>query len=455
MCIVLRIIFMISLMLSFSVSAQDTPINFEAALKYALVHNPSVKKSDQAILVAKGVQEQTVGSRLPHLAVELNEGYSNNPLQVFGYKLAQGNATFNDFGAAQFTGPASLSIKPQALNHPGFYNNLNKALVLSVPLFTGGRLQAMQQQSSARILQAEEGAQMSRSSLALSLYQSYEGVLVSRDLMAVAKQNMKAAQHTLAMTRALRGQSRSIDADVLLAENYVNAASLALNEATHQWQSKLTEFHQMLGDVNSAYVPKSSQKLKLKSEKENQVISQVMARNRGLMMLSHQLKSLFEAVKMAKSSYYPQVNLQLREDWNGQNFNENLSSTQLGVGLHWTLLSMGEQSGQVNQAVARYKMASYALQDKKNALRKNARDLLHQLQLSRRTLINSKEMAHKSGVIIDKIKKRYGRGEVLTGDMLTVLLKDTQAKAQVIQAGYQEKMTVAMLLEMQNALINH
>lgn len=67
---------------------------------------------------------------------------SNDALNVFGFKLQSREATFGDFGFADFdtTNPAILSVQPNDLNYPGSRNHFQTKLSYLLPLYTGGKL---------------------------------------------------------------------------------------------------------------------------------------------------------------------------------------------------------------------------------------------------------------------------------------------------------------------------
>ena len=68
---------------------------------------------------------------------------SNDAGNVFGFKLQSREATFGDFGFAEFdmsgqTNP--LTIAPQALNYPDARNHFQTKVSYMLPLYTGGKL---------------------------------------------------------------------------------------------------------------------------------------------------------------------------------------------------------------------------------------------------------------------------------------------------------------------------
>jgi len=97
---------------------------------------------DIAQLEQKVAEGQTWGS----LDLTQSAIRSNDALSVFGFKLQSREATFGDFGFSQFdsTNPNVLHVVPNDLNEPQVRNHFQTALEYTIPLYTGGKMQAHQ-----------------------------------------------------------------------------------------------------------------------------------------------------------------------------------------------------------------------------------------------------------------------------------------------------------------------
>ena len=72
---------------------------------------------------------------------------SNDALSVFGFKLQSREATFGDFGFGALPYPLDssvVSIQPNDLNYPKTQNHFQTALEYTIPLYTGGKIEAHQ-----------------------------------------------------------------------------------------------------------------------------------------------------------------------------------------------------------------------------------------------------------------------------------------------------------------------
>jgi outer membrane protein TolC len=67
---------------------------------------------------------------------------SNDAGNVFGFKLQSREATFGDFGFAEFDGtnPNILNVQPSDLNYPEARNHYQTKISYMLPLYTGGKL---------------------------------------------------------------------------------------------------------------------------------------------------------------------------------------------------------------------------------------------------------------------------------------------------------------------------
>lgn len=67
---------------------------------------------------------------------------SNDAGNVFGFKLQSREATFGDFGFAEFNpaNPNILNVQPEALNYPEARNHYQTKISYMLPIYTGGKL---------------------------------------------------------------------------------------------------------------------------------------------------------------------------------------------------------------------------------------------------------------------------------------------------------------------------
>lgn len=439
--------------LSLPLWASAVPIPFAKALEFALVNNPGVLATKASIEGAKGAAKQADSMQWPKLSLELNGARTDNPMTVFGYKLSQGNASFADFGANEYTGPSTLYTKPAALNHPGYYSNLDTAFKLTVPLYAGGAIKARQAQMRALLISARRGNQHAKNQLAYEVYSAYERFLTARDLVELAEKQTARAREFVSAAYALKKQSLALESDVLMAETYLHSALLGLTNAKIQADDELDVFRTLLGKPASAFVPSRHTTLSTNTNMNAGLMLRVMHQNPSVTSLRARLEAEKAAILASQALYKPQVSVQLRHDWNGNTIGSGLPSDTVALGANWTLFSAGERAGAVQRASARAKKVQFELDEQRNQLQLQLKQLQRAERQTLYTLQLSRTIAEKEEAIMQKLTKRYGRGLVPLSALLESQLKLTQSKAQTLQALHQSRLHQAHWLMLGNQLI--
>lgn len=447
----INFIFFVTSSMSTAVCADSVAISYSKALRLALTHNPKIHAANASIEEAAGASKQAESMSWPQLELEVVGARSDNPMSVFGYKLSQGNASFSDFGANQYTGPTTLYTKPEALNHPGYYSNLDTAFKLNIPIYSGGKIKAQQAQMRALVLSAQHENQQAKNQLAYEIYASYERFLTSHQLVRIAQQQVVQAKAFLSTTKALKRQSITLDNDVLIAEAYLNHSLLGLSNAKIQTEEELENFRTLLGSPECSFVP--DRHTVLIKKLNPLLIRDVLHDNPIIKTLHAKLKAQKAAIIASQALYKPQVSMQLRHDWNGRGIGSGLPSDTIALGANWTLFSAGERSGATQVAYANAKRTQFELDEQRNQLRLQLKHIKHAEQQTLYMLRLSRQTANKEELLIQKLKQRFGRGLVPLNALLDSQMKLTQSKAQVLQALHQLKIHRAHWLMLGNQLI--
>lgn len=427
-------------------------INFKDSVHLALSQSPIIKESKAYIVSSNAMILQQRALALPSLRLDINAQRSDNALNVFSYKLSQRQASFADFGADQYTGPASVNIKPNNLNHPGYYSNVNTGFVLNIPLFSGW--QSIENIRAARHI-AESRYQSfanAKQTLIYHVLEAYDGYLTSRRILQDAKIANSEAVKCIQLTNALRKQSVVIGADVLLAQANARAKKLALNTAILENIIALKTFRVVIGAKSQKLTPQNMVYITKKTEKTNALMQEAFTSNpqiQSLELLSQANKNYISA---ARGEYLPKVNLQLRHDWNDRNFSLSNPSNTAILSFNWALLNFGIQSSNKKNATAQYTASQAAISNEQN----NLRILIYQLKENIYTAQNNLNLANKNipalKQVISEYTDRFGRGLLTLGQVLNVQNQLDNARIQRDLARYQLTLANARLLTLLNQL---
>lgn len=441
------------LLIPIAIAAHTKQINYYSAVRLALNQNPRIAQVQAKIDAAKAAILETRGSGFPKLNMEINAARSNNPLDVFGYKLSQGNVSFADFGLAQYTGPASLNTVPNALNSPGYYNNINPGIKLAIPIYSGGETTAKIKSTQALLDAANHGSKAAQNQLAYDILQAYEGVRAAIELEVIAHNGVIQAKDYLRLTQSLHRQSIVIESDILQVKTYLRSAQINLQAAKDEVQNHLDAFHTLIGRPNSQLVPGEAVHFSKSTESVSNLIRQALHHNAQLHAMKSNMIASKANIDAANASNLPQLNLHLRHDWNGKEVGQGKPSDTVMLRLDWLLFSSGMQTGAVKKAIAQYKEASYQFDDMADSIRLALIKSKRAERLAEKQYQAHKEDARQAKAMVKQIYSRYGRGLVPLGELINSKMKLDQAKSQQEISRYNKILAQGRLLMITDQLL--
>lgn len=446
---------MILLFAGFALPVWSDPfqqINFADAVHLAMNANPRIKASQATIEAANASIIETRGEGLLKLNLKINAARSDNPLNVFGYKLSQGNASFKDFGFAQFTGLNSINTTPTALDNPGYYNNFNTGIVINMPLYTGGKNSAELRRDESLLLAAQHGDQQAKSELSYDVLQAYEGVHTATQLMMIAKKEIKAANSFVRLTRSLSQQAIVIQSDVLLAETYRRSADTTFKAALAERNNQLDAFRILIGKPDSHFVPGVSVDL-YSTKQSSEVLEQgALLSNSQLLSLKSRINAYRAGIHSADAAQWPQVNLQLRHDWNANTPALSGTSNTAMLEVNWELFSSGAHYGASKHAVAEYKKSLADYESVSNNIRLSLIQALRAMQTAEIQLKSSNLSTRQLVKVVRLLTKRYGLGVANLSQLLDSQSRLDSARIQQVMARYNLILAQARLLMLMNKL---
>jgi len=117
-------------------------ITLDEAIEVLKQENLEIKAAQYELQSAQAKSGQASAMNWGRLDLIFNAANSDDAGTVFGFKLTSRQATFGDFGFADFslTNPDILSVKPEDLNNPGSTNFFQTKLEYTLPIYTGGKI---------------------------------------------------------------------------------------------------------------------------------------------------------------------------------------------------------------------------------------------------------------------------------------------------------------------------
>ncbi len=421
-------------------------LEFQQCVDTALAQNPDLSISRSQIDQAQAALRQAQGNRLPRLNLSLTATRSNDALNAFGMKLGQRGATFNDFGANEFTGPAALGVAPQNLNHPDAVNNFNSRIELQVPVYNGGMVQSHIDTAKAYVRAAQSGDEMARQQLTQNILMAYQGVHTARAYIKLAEEARAAAEEYVRITEKLHKQGMVVKSDVLTARVNLEEVKLKQIEARNAEQDALNQLSMMLGrsldeplEVGAPVAPK------LLPGNDAELRRQALDGHAGLRALRNQVEGAGAQVGAARAGKKPQFNVMLRQDWNDSTLGLSAPSYTVGGVLSWTPFDGGVANAGIDRAEA-------ARSELTAKLRQAEDGIAYQVTDARRRALEAEEKVAARASNLEQareasrlVKKRYENGMSTLIELLAAQAQLDKASADQVAAEYELAVNRAQL----------
>lgn len=440
----------------FSCAVISTPHAAEPALtpltafQMALKQTPQLVQSRARIAQAKGAVKSAKGYLLPNLSASLTASGSDNALNVFGMKLQQRKATFNDFGANQFdiTNPNVLSVAPTNLNNPGWYRNYETKLQLNIPVYNGGQILGGLHQAQAMLNAARAGQNLAKQKLLFEVLQLFEGLRTADGYVHAGQQGVQAAQSYVDLTQKLFKRGVVARTDVLQARIHLDDAKLGLAEADKRQALATTGLRIVTGLPEDKPIQLTSRQLVLSvpGDTLSKLKTDALLGNPGLQALDYRVRAAQAGVTQARAAYLPHFNLMLSHQWDDNKLAFTSSSNTIAGVLSWDVFDFGTRSGALDRAQASVIQGRGALRQAQDQVRLKIDQAWQEVHLASTRLSLKHDALANAGEAARLARLRYGQGLETFTQLISAQAALDKARADVIAARYQQVMAQAGLL---------
>jgi outer membrane protein TolC len=411
--------------------AEPLELSLDQALEMAVERNFSVQQSGFEVDAARARARQANAVFLPQLSLEYNAVRTNDPLNVFGFRLKQQSVTQQDFA-------------PDRLNNPDAFPNYSAAVQLQQPVLNPGRIK---QRAAARDQLRSQREQLSgtREQIRFQVKQQYYTAT-----MSVEKQEV--ISEALATAEAFEQQAENFAEEGMLSREDLLAARVhrlelenQLLEAENELENARQELAFMLGyGSDRRVIPTDA--LTAREAGMAATDTGTPLDNAFLRAIDHQVAAAADMQRAAQFSFLPSLNLfgsyELNDD---EAFGFESSSYMIGANLRWNLFSGFQQVGKMQEARAQKRQAETMLQEQQIAQQ-------NQLEQARRTLRQAEEQIQVSREAITQAEEnarirrnRHEEGLARTTDLLAAETRLSEVRLRELAAIFRYNMSVAAI----------
>lgn len=312
------------------------------ALKLAILNNNELMAVVQQREIAKGKVVESYSAVLP--SVTGNAGYNRND-EVGGFEVGGQRITMGEL------------------------DNYSAALKVKQPIYRGGAIGAALRAAKLYELLSDEQV---RAQLQMTLYETasaYYNTLLAQELFKVNEDAVRSAESQLADIKAKRGQGMASEFDVLRAEVSVSNFRAEMIQQKNRVSVFKTKLLKAMGVIQSESLDLADTLAYAKASLNLDEAVKIAYENRADLYLSeYELRLQKEAVTVAQSEYWPEINGVFTQGWSRPDPHSAMLDQwgdfwTTGVVLEWPLFSGLGREGRIMQEKARYRQKQYLLKN--------------------------------------------------------------------------------------------
>jgi TolC family type I secretion outer membrane protein len=388
------------------VLAAPVELTLEDSIRLALQNNPSIKIADSDKNSAVGGVDAAKAGKLPVLSLEHTASRSKS---------------------------AASSFYPVETE-----NRFNNQISLSLPVYTGGRLEGTIDQAKLGVKVADLNIDDTKQQLKLDATNGYFSILANRNIVKVDQESVDSLVEHLKNVQAQYEVGTVAKSDVLRSEVELANAQQTLIKAKNGYELAVSSLNNVIGLPLDTDI---SIKDELKYEKYTlpleESIQIALANHPNIGQADANIDIAKDEIKVAKSGHLPTVALSAGSGWYDSKFpGDNNNNWSVGLTASWNAFDSGLTNAKVKQADAGLEKATQQARQTRDTVQLNVRTAYLNMQESEKRIDTSNVAVSKAEEDFKIAQVRYSAGVGTNLDVIDAQVALTQAKTNYIQALY-------------------
>lgn len=417
--------------------AETMSLTLQEAIELVKSQNTDVLMAEFSLEANRAQLRQTSAVFLPQLSFDYNAVSTNDPLNVFGFRLKQQSVAMQDFD-------------PDRLNNPDAYENFSASFEIRQPLFNPDMLM---QRSAVQNKVRSAGAQVQavRAKKSYEVRDLYYRLQLKEKQVEVINAGLKtAAEHYRQAVRYFE-EGMISRADMLSARVFELDLQSKRMQATHELEDIRELLAYTLGVFPSTIIH-ASDELAPQTAQAQMALSPVeYIDNAMLRTIEYQAQAAEDMVKSARYAYLPKINLFGSYEFNDSGaFGFGSNAYMIGANLSWTLFSGFQNSGKVMEARANQRKSQAMYDSHRTQMSNQLNQAQRMLRHAELQLALTEETIEQSAEDVRIRTNRFAEGMERTTDLLQAETALMEAQLRYFMAIYQYNLSLAsieMILE--------
>lgn len=326
-------------------------------------------------------------------------------------------------------------------------NNFDNRLLISLPLYTGGRVEGAINQAKWYYKAADLGVAKSEQQIKLDATTGYYGILQAQNMLIVNQESVDNLAAHLKNVQAQYEVGTVAKSDVLRSEVELANAQQSLIKAQNTYELAVSSLNNVIGlPLDTELKIKEALKYEQYQQTLPGSIQYAMQQRPDIGQADATQQAAKEGIRVAKSNGLPTVSLNGYSDWSKADFPGD-DNRNMGVTLtaSWTFLDSGLTKSRVKQADATLVQKQEALKQTQDSVQLEVRQAYLSMQEAEKRISTSQVAVDKAEEDFKIAQVRYSAGVGTNLDVLDAQVALTQAKTNYIQALYDHNTNKAKL----------
>jgi len=393
------------------------------SVDYAVQHNRLLAANGSAIVQARAGQDIAAGRFMPRVDLSTGVVRTDAPSSYFGTRLNQQKITAADFS-------------PAFLNNPGYINNYQTRLNVSMPLYQGGALWAGKRQAEHQSRSAVMSHASMQQQIIFQTIQAYARTRQAQAFIIAMKSAVKAAEKRYRDTLALQKRGVLIDSDVMDAHVHLLRSRLQFKQAGNVRASAMDALQRVLG-VDDAGILRVQGDVQLSdiTGSLDELVQHALTQRPDLQALEAAAQASRAEVDQKRAAFLPQVHLVAGQEWNASTPSLKNRNTMIGATVSMNLFAGGGDKARMRATRSKTIALELKIADQKQQIRNDVAQAWRMLDENRARHASEQQALKQSEESLRIKSLRFKQGLSKTSDLLDAQSQVDQTRLSSIRAG--------------------
>ncbi|HKJ30713.1 MAG TPA: TolC family protein [Balneolales bacterium] len=427
--VVLAMVFMISIVANAQSlenvhQNKQQEISLKQALKIAKKQNFKIKLAKSDVNITRSQYRQTNAVFLPQVSLQEMAVTTNDPLNVFGFKLKQEIVSAADFN-------------PVLLNNPDRTDNYTTKVEVKQPLIN---INGFFQRSAMKnmVKASEEALKRTGHYMEFKVKETYYQLVLAKAKSAVIDSSLSAAKVSARQAKHFYDQGMINKADLLAAKVHVLDLESKKGQAQNEIKDANSNLKLLLGfDNDVELIPVDSLTMR-KVNISDFDYARINQNRSDMKALLYQMKSSRKMLNANKFNFMPNLNVFGTYEWNDNTlFGTQANNYMIGASLKWDLFKGFKNVGAVEKSQAKLHKIKLTYQEKSLQNKMQIQSAYRSLQQSKKQVRLGNAAVKQAAENLRIRSNRYAKGLEKTTDLLMAEVSLSNAQLHRLMALFQ------------------